>query len=791
VTLSDSRRPPYGAALVVFALVLTGYVLTLAPTVTFWDAGELIAAGRILGIPHPPGTPLFVLIAHVWGMIVPAADYAWRLNLLSACFGALAAGLWFLLAQETLRRALPGVEGRPGDLVAYGGGIAAALISAFTSTHWQNSNESEVYSVAVFTIALICWLVFRWRVARGTDRATHLLLLIVYLGGISMGNHLLALLVGPAVVAALVVTLLETPADDAGARRREWAQVAVLAGIWALLIGLGLGSTALIILGAICFIAAASIAAAAGALPFALLTLAISVVGVTTYLFLFIRAGQKPFLNEADPSTFDALLAVIRRAQYPPRTPLDDPTVLHGPGNPGRTLGLIWLQLQNYIQYFDWQWVRGLPGRIAGVVPVRVLGTVLFTALGIRGLIAQRRGDRAGWWLLFSLFLITGLGLVVYMNFKPGASLGYDQYPDSNDHEVRERDYFFVVSFLVWGVWAGIGLATLMREAMARAGRGPLRLAAAGLFAIALIPIAGNLRAADRRHGADARLAADFAYNLLNSVPPYGILFTYGDNDTFPLWWAQEVAGIRRDVTIVCLALANTDWYARQLRENPARPFDEATAPAIWKGRSPVRPDWPLHSMSDAEIDAAVPQQLAQAVTVNYGPFIQTYPAGSVFYTNDFVVARVIQQNLGRRPIAWSVTTGRDFLGLDPYLVQQGLVFRVESAVPDSTAPGLDSHRLAGPLLDVPVTDRLVWETYRYGPMLERPTSGLDVTSRSFASTLSLPAAQLAYAYQSRGDLARMVANLERAGQLSPNPAIAAALAQLRAEQLGAPPDSN
>jgi hypothetical protein len=97
------------------------------------------------------------------------------------------------------------------------------------------------------------------------------------------------------------------------------------------------------------------------------------------------------------------------------------------------------------------------------------------------------------------------------------------------------------------------------------------------------------------------------------------------------------------------------------------------------------------------------------------------------------------QQNLGRRPIAWSVTTGRDFLGLDPYLVQQGLVLRVESAVPDSTAPGLDSHRLAGSLLDVPVTDRLVWETYRYGPMLERPTSGLDVTSRSFASTLSLP----------------------------------------------------
>jgi hypothetical protein len=174
------------------------------------------------------------------------------------------------------------------------------------------------------------------------------------------------------------------------------------------------------------------------------------------------------------------------------------------------------------------------------------------------------------------LWLVTGAGLVAYMNFKPGFSLGYAEFPDGNNHEVRERDYFFVVSFVVWGLWAGIGLWSLVKRAAARqaaSGRGAGGPAVA-LFLVALIPPVLNWREATRSTGADRTLAADLAYDLLNSVPPYGILFTYGDNDTFPLWWAQEVAGIRPDVTVVCLALAQTDWYMRQLRDNPVRDFN-------------------------------------------------------------------------------------------------------------------------------------------------------------------------------------------------------------------------
>jgi hypothetical protein len=616
--------------------------------VTLWDAGELIAAARTLGIPHPPGTPLFVLLAHVWALALPIGEYALRTNLLSATASALGAGFFFLVARETTARLGGGLGAGPARLVRTGGAAAAALTGAFTFTNWQNSNETEVYAVALFTVAAAAWLAVRWRQA--PERRGRLLLLAVYLFGLSVANHLLALLAGPALVAGLVAALAEArPGPEE--RRREGARIAVVAGAWALLVGTGLGSAVLLAGGALAFAVATACAVRAGEGRFAGAALLLAVAGVSACLFLYVRAGQHPVLNEADPSTLESLLRVIRRAQYPVRTPLDDPTLPHGAANPGRTLGILWLQLQSYLTYFDWQWARSVVGTLSlpfGPLPLRTLVTLAFASLGLRGFFAQRRADRPTWWLLLVLFLITGLGLVLYMNFKPGFSQAYDHYPNPSDHEVRERDYFFVVSFVVWGLWAGIGMADLARATLA----GSRRLArglALGALALALAPAALNARAATRR-GPDARLAADFAYDLLNTVPPYGVLFTWGDNDTFPLWWAQEVAGIRRDVAVVCLALANTDWYMRQLRGLPVRPFDDASAPPIWRGRAGAPPAGPLHTMSDAEIGAVVPERLAAPLTVRLGPLTHVYPRGTVLYPSDILALRVIQQNIGRRP---------------------------------------------------------------------------------------------------------------------------------------------
>lgn len=777
------RRPPYLLAGLASLLVLAGYVVSLAPTVTFWDAGEFIAAAKTLGIPHPPGTPLFVMIGHVWGTLIPFGEFAQRTNLLSATLSACGAGCFFLIIHDLLSRYATDLEGQTRSLIATGGAFASVVIAGFTFTSWQNSNETEVYAAATFTIAAMCWLALRWRALRGTTRAPHLLLLILYLGGISIGNHLLALLAGPAVVAFLFHVLWTEPASDPAAQKADWAQAAVVAGTWALLIGSGLGSTTLVTLGGLCYLAALVFAATAGSLPFALVALVIASIGVTSYLYLYIRAGLHPPINEAQPDNWKSLLAVIRREQYPVRTPLDDPTVLHGPDNPGRTLKIFGLQLVNYIQYFDWQWANGVKWMV-GLFNLRTLATLLFTFLGMRGIVLQRRHDRSSFWLLFMLWLITGLGLVVYMNFKPGYSMGYESYPEGNDHEVRDRDYFFVVSFTVWGLWAGLGLVTWIRAMIERLKLSPA-LAAVPMGLVAILPFVANFDAAGRRHGPDARLAADFAYDLLNSVPPYGILFTYGDNDTFPLWWAQEVQGIRKDVLVVCLALTETDWYKRQMRDFPVRPFDEAGAPAIWKGLNPVAPNWKAHSMTDQQIDQAIPQLLPQDVAVQIGPINHTLRKGTPFYSHDFVVLRMLQENLGRRPVAWSLTTGGEFYGLNPYILQQGMVMQLQTARVDTTRKGIDTHNILGVNLDVPTTDRLVWETYRYAGLGKTSSAELEPTARGVAGNLALPFAQLAYAYMSAGDRAATLKNLERASLLSPNPAIKQGMLNMLAQPGG------
>ena len=773
--MSDSQayRPPYRAAVAVAAVVLAVFVLTLAPTVTFWDAGEFIAAAKTLGIPHPPGTPLFVMIAHVWAKLVPIGEFALRTNLLSAVLSAAAAGLFFLLAHETVRMFATGLDARSGRVLAVLGSAAAALLGAFSFTNWQNSNETEVYTVATFTIAAMSWSAHLWRRARGTPRAPRLLLLIVYLAGVSIGNHLLALLAGPAIVMFLVSTLLTDPAADPAQRREEWGQAAVVAGVWALLIGLGLGSTGLIVLGAVCFTAAAAYAIPSRAGGFAALTLLIACIGLTPYLYLYIRSAQNPPINEAAPATFDALLAVIRRAQYPPRTPLDDPTVAHGPDNPGRTLGIMAIQFADYFVYFTWQWAKSVAFWIQLAV------ALIFLGLGLRGSYAQRRLDRPAWWLLFMLFMVTGIGLVLYMNFRPGFGRWANYYPEGTSHEVRERDYFFVVSFIIWGIWAGMGLAVLFRALIQRGGA--LRRFAPAAFMVAAVPLVLNWSGASRRHGPDARLAADFAYDLLNTAPPYGILFTYGDNDTFPLWWAQEVEGIRQDVTVVCLALANTDWYMRQLRDNPVRPVDVAQLPEIWRDDLRPRPTWPAHSMSDSAIAIAMRGYVvSDRQQLKLGPLVRTLDRGSYLMPNDILSLSVVQQNVGRRPIVWGITAGREFAGLTDYVIQQGLGFTLQTSRPDTTSAALDTRRLAGVTLDVPTTERLVWETYRYAGLLEGDIGKLESTSASIASTLSFPFVQLAYSYSSRSNEQKLQRALEYALKLSPNPAVRAALLELQ-----------
>jgi hypothetical protein len=748
--------------------VLIGYVITLAPTVTLWDAGEFITAAKVLGIPHPPGTPLFVLLGHVWAGIVAIGGYAWRLNLMSASFSAAGAGCYFLVAHRLL-------QGEPAWLRT-GGGAAAALLSGFAFTHWQNSNETEVYTVATFTIAAMSWLAVRWRDVRGTPRASHILLLIIYLASLSIGNHLLALLVGPAISAFIAYTLYKQPMLDFGDRRMEWAEWGVLTALWIALVAVGLGSTALLYLSGALLLAAVVWSVMAGSRAFPVVAVVAAVVGISIYAFLYIRSARQPLLDEANPETWENLIAVIRREQFGSRGVLDNPMYLPGPDNPGRTLLIFGQQLVNFFQYCSWQWGRALP------LPAMVGVALVFMSLGTLGFLFAYRRDRGVVLLLGALWLITGLGLVIYMNFKAGFSLFWNTYSSMDQHEVRERDYFFVVSFQVWGMCAAFGLVGLVRL-VARPGRAQQALAAVAA-GVTLVPFAGNFTAASRRHGADVYAARDFAYNLLQSVEPYGVLFGFGDNDTFPVWYLQEVEGVRQDVTQINLSLANLDWYLHQLARRPVRPFDPARAPGIYRGLAPPQPPaGPALRLSDPEIEGLQPVQMRDDGVFRADHFELLVRKGQVLRTADQVILYTIASYLPEnRPVTFGVSSGRGaWLGLDAHEVFQGLVFKV---VPHADTVRRYLRGIQGTMVDSARTRLLVDSTFQWGRMFGPDSLELEPAADQVATSFSVPFLELGNAAGARGNKEQSLAYFRRGYHLNPSAALADVIRRLQTEGL-------
>jgi hypothetical protein len=527
--------------------------------------------------------------------------------------------------------------------------------------------------------------------------------------------------------------------------------------------------------GALAFAAATVLALRARSIAFPIVAALVAGVGVSTYAFLYIRSGLDPVLDMSDPETWRSLVSVIRREQYPARGLLDDPRFLPGPGNPGRSPLLFLQQVVNYLQYFDWQWAAGIMrGVTAGLTP-RVAFTLLYGALGVAGLASLRRRDRSAFALLLTLWIVTGIGLVVYMNFKPGFSLFWDQYRSMDEHEVRERDYFFTMSFQAWALFAGMGLVDLAR----RLGPGGTRTRRLGMgvLAAALVPFALNFTAASRRHGPEATLARDWAYNLLQSVEPYGVLFTYGDNDTYPLWYAQEVEGVRPDVRMVNLSLANTDWHLRFVRDRAPGAYDSTRAPAVYPA-NPELPQGPLFDLDDASVGALRPVQLQSDATITAGGTALRVPGGTVLEPKDQAVLFVVAKWLGKRPIAFGLSSAAaTSLGLEPHLILRGLATHVVPGRADQL-PGAASG-IQGIAVDVERTDYLVNRVYRYGRLFAVDSLRLDPSSAAVAASLSVPFLELGQAYAARGDVAKTLEYFRKAHHLAPGAGVAAVIRQI------------
>src|SRR5689334_16527524 len=548
------NRPSYLAAGIVSLAVLVLYLVTLAPSTAMWDTSEYIAAAYTLGLPHPPGNPFFVLIGRVFAIIpLFGPNVATRINVLAAICSAVSAGMWFLVTERVL------VGWFPQRWQRITGGAIAAIVGATAFTVWNQSVVNEkVYTVSLVGIAIISWLMIRWSDEPDGRKADRILVLVAYLLGLGYANHMGGMLAAPAAALAVVVR-----------RPRTLLR-------WKLLVA--------------CF----------GALVF----------GITPFAIQPIRAAWNPPLNEGEPTacrsglkasctfskgTYDAFLYNFNRGQY------GKPELSDRQAPFTSQVGMWWL-------YFKWQWLRDADGKSP---LAQSLVAAVFLVLGLFGGWVHFTRDRRSFWFFGSLIFTMTLLLIYYLNFKLGAS----QEPElAVPHEVRDRDYFFLWSFSAWGVWAALGLlfiwesvASLFGTETRKVGRETLTLPslkgwrmASPVLALALVPLFTNWKSASR---AGHRDTADFAADLLNSVEPYGVLVTVGDNDTFPLWYAQEVEGIRRDVIVANTSLLNTDWYVRQIIRRPVYEYDAAKGPAIYRDKQWKKPSRsPIHmTLTDAD----------------------------------------------------------------------------------------------------------------------------------------------------------------------------------------------
>jgi len=682
----DEYAPAYGAAVLAALGAWLLYVLTLAPTTAFWDTSEYIATAHIVGIPHPPGNSLFVMVAKVWTLLLAplGLPIAVRVNLLAATTSAAATGFFYLVAH----RVLHGLH--PDRLFARIGAAAAALIGATTFTVWNQSNVNEkVYTLSMMIIAVVSWLAVRWYDRREDEGSARYLLAAVFLLALGSTNHPMSLLPGPALAVLVLV---------AGPRRL--LRVAVF---WR--------AAALVVL------------------------------GVSFNFVLPIRAGLDPVINEAEPtcdSFGGAAVAIyerllpgplrsatsslprcqrladsLERVQYqtPPITERQAP---------------LSAQLEMYWQYFDWQWSRGIDpvGTPSGA---RLPFTLLFVALGGAGLWAAWQANRALFAYLFVLAGTLTLALVVYLNFEYGYSLA-PEITEADLHEVRERDYFYVAGFLLWGCLAGIGLAwtwhTLAQVVSQSANVARRYAVTAPVLAVAVVPLILNWSWASRAGDYAAR---DWAYDLLMSIEPYGVLFTNGDNDTFPLWYLQEAEGIRRDVTVIVGQYLFTPWYPRQLQRHTEpgrqRPFDGSQAPGLYADRSP--PTASITRLTSDQMDGISSARLGEDLTVPFPALAVTYPSGTVLTRGQLLALRIIHDSIAERPIYFAAEGGmlRE-LGLHPWGIRHGLATKLEPRGPSALArEGLvqGSEDYGGTWFDLERSLRLYDEVYLYRGIRDRP----------------------------------------------------------------------
>ena len=429
-------------------------------------------------------------------------------------------------------------------------------------------------------------------------------------------------------------------------------------------------------------------------------------IGYSTYTMIFIRSGQYPNINENSPDTIDRALAYMNRDQYGDWSIIDRASTISRPENTNwrrYTLDkknptkidqlnfFINYQINEmYLRYFAWQfigrgekenypwYIKDLDGnlignqRLDGINWTRY-GLPFAFIIGMIGMIFHFSRDWRRALAILSFFLATGLMIIIYLN-------QYDPQP-------RERDYSFVASFFAFSIWIGIGLSAIQSKIKSFfEDTNIASFISISCLAFTLIFMPIKMLAKDyKQHNRSGNYVAwDYGYNLLNSCEPNGIIFTNGDNDTFPLWYLQEVEGIRKDVKVVNLSLLNTAWYIDQLM------YQEPKLELNFNNRNIIEDIYNIDPWIGTEIafnlcgktfDNQNWNQLDCQLKINDDNLnfkIKPTLIGKLLRLQDALILQIINDVGKKKPIYFAATVSpNNQMGLEKYLQMEGMTYRL------------------------------------------------------------------------------------------------------------------
>ena len=885
---------------VTFLIALFTYVSTLEPTVSFWDCGEYIATSVKLQVGHPPGAPVFQLVANVLSQLAfgDVSRQAFYVNMVSGLSSAFTIPFLFWTITMLGRKLFATDDISKGqEIILIGSGLVGALAFTFSDSFWFSAVEGEVYAMSSCFTAIAFWAVLKWESVVDSDEyANRWLLLIAYLTGLSVGIHILVFLTIPSVV--MIYFYKKFPEVN----WKKWvlanaASIGILALVFAVIIPFVLslfgwleitavnslsmpknsGSfIAVLLLGGFIYFGVRwakrnnrpLISQGIHALVFLL-------IGYSSFIVLAVRSNANTPIDENNPEDAMALLSYYNRDQYgdwpilfgqsfnsqldskkpytdgPPAYAFSKETGEYEITNNGKAskpnyskndisfFPRMWSDQANHVEnyqklmgvkktdklefkdhfrffmdyqvgqmwfrYFMWNfsgrqnddqnryeltkgnWITGisfidkmrlgpqdnLPAHFLSN-PSRNVYFGLPLILGLAGLYFQAKRDKRNAWVVSLLFLFTGLAIVVYTNHKP--------------FEPRERDYAFVGSFYVFAIWIGIGVIAIYEWL----GKYRSSISASIITVIALaIPSLMAAQNWDDHDRSDRYTAREIAKMYLNSCEPNAILFTNGDNDTFPLWYVQEVEGYRTDVRIVNLSLLNTDWYIdmmkRKFYDGDAVPFTlekkdyvQGTRDVLYYQDLKISGRWYAQDFIDYALrnddgvfftafpNTQSPKKLQffpmkkfripvdKSAVISNGvvldsskivDFIDWNWNSNVISKRDLMLIDLISNNNWSRPIYFSTTVGSSassFFWLQKYFRLEGLAYRFVPVVTEGSGNQFDFGSVnADKMLSVMYNPEGNESKFNFGNM-EKPDVFLDETVRRSSFNLRINYGRLA-----------------------------------------------